>query len=98
MHYSEIIAVDEMKCLADKLWDDSFLDQDKDYRAFLEEETVCTPLGPDGPVVSPEVYSEIRMMHYGLCETIVAKSQVSSNEWEIARKDTLIQDMSQRLQ
>ncbi|XP_042486368.1 uncharacterized protein LOC122066604 isoform X3 [Macadamia integrifolia] len=73
MHYSEIIAVDEMKCLADKLWDDSFLDQDKDYRAFLEEETVCTPLGPDGPVVSPEVYSEIRMMHYGLCETIVAK-------------------------
>ncbi|XP_042486278.1 uncharacterized protein LOC122066524 isoform X2 [Macadamia integrifolia] len=46
----------------------SFFDWDKDYRAFLEEETVCTPLGPDGPVVSPEVN-----MRSGGCITACAR-------------------------
>ncbi|XP_042484419.1 uncharacterized protein LOC122064728 [Macadamia integrifolia] len=48
--------------------------------------------------VSQEVYSEIRRMHYGLCEAMVAKdgrmatleSQASSYEQKIAQQDALI--------
>ncbi|XP_042490335.1 uncharacterized protein LOC122070276 [Macadamia integrifolia] len=50
MHCPEIILADEMELFANGVWYDSFLDQDRDYRAFLEEKTVCTPLGLDGPV------------------------------------------------
>ncbi|XP_042506437.1 uncharacterized protein LOC122082744 isoform X6 [Macadamia integrifolia] len=44
----ELLPEGEVEIWVEGVWDDSLLDQDRDYETFLEEVTVCTPYEPMG--------------------------------------------------
>ncbi|XP_042502852.1 uncharacterized protein LOC122080051 isoform X2 [Macadamia integrifolia] len=68
MDHPERIPMDQIERLAEGTWDDSFLDQNRDYETFLEEVTVCTPFGPRGPVVC---FPFLNLLQFPFCLALI---------------------------